>query len=749
MYHVLDLETGPRMHLKRKASRWHPDNYIVARGWKNAKDGKCSYEYYSEKTSFSLGIPEECKILVGVNLKFDLLWLWDHPELKAFFKRGGKIWDCQYAEYLIQGQDRKAHYISLNEMAEKYGGTTKIDEVKVLWDEGVMTEDIPKDLLIDYLVGTEEEERNAGDIGNTELVFLAQLKEVKKLEKEYGKCMMKAIHSRMDGLLATTEMEFNGLKIDMVEAKKQLVELTARRVEALKELEAYIPETPDEFEFSWSSPVHKSCLIYGGTVKYRKKDTYLDNKTGELARFRTKEEHYLLEDGTTQLKGEGDPPANVQRFKGGKKKGQPKTKQVAGWGELKRKYQDFFFTFPGYVKPPPGWETKQVDGAKKPLYKTDGDTIEILSNMGVPFCDALVEYFALDKEINTYFLSRDKQGNLTGMFVCIDPDTYIIHHSLNHVSTITSRLSSSDPNLQNVPRADKSKLKRIFVSRFGEDGSMLEADYSQLEVVVQGLLSQDKQLVQDLNDQIDFHCKRVAIQTKYGITYDEVKAIIADENHEDHKKWKVIRTNAKIFSFQRAYGAGATLIAAFTGMSVEEVEQLIAADEATYPGVVEFNRLVENTVLDNAKAFHDPENDFRPFRKGRWQAPTGCLYTFRSWPAKDWQLEKGIEESFNPTEMKNYPIQGTGGEIVQGILGMLYRHFIECDNYGGKAFLVNTVHDCIWVDCHNDVREQVAKDVKRIMESVDVWFEQFGVKVNVPFPVEVELGPNMLDLKHF
>lgn len=98
--------------------------------------------------------------------------------------------------------------------------------------------------------------------------------------------------------------------------------------------------------------------------------------------------------------------------------------------------------------------------------------------------------------------------------------------------------------------------------------------------------------------------------------------------------------------------------------------------------------------------------------------------------------------------MKNYPIQGTGGEIVQGICGMLWRHFVSNDNYGGKAVLCNTVHDCVWVDCHKDVAEQVTTDVKRIMESVDEWFLQFGVKIDVPFPVEVETGPNMLDLKH-
>jgi DNA polymerase I-like protein with 3'-5' exonuclease and polymerase domains len=99
-----------------------------------------------------------------------------------------------------------------------------------------------------------------------------------------------------------------------------------------------------------------------------------------------------------------------------------------------------------------------------------------------------------------------------------------------------------------------------------------------------------------------------------------------------------------------------------------------------------------------------------------------------------------------PTEMKNYPVQGTGGEIVQIILGKLVRHFIKMKNYGGKALLCNTVHDCVWIDYHPDVQEQLAADVKRIMESVpEVLEELYGMDVQVPFPIEIEIGPNLYD----
>ena len=111
--------------------------------------------------------------------------------------------------------------------------------------------------------------------------------------------------------------------------------------------------------------------------------------------------------------------------------------------------------------------------------------------------------------------------------------------------------------MQNLTRADydaetgkfKSEVKAMFVSRFGEDGRMVEIDYSQLEVVVQGLLSLDKNLCADLNNKVDFHCKRVAL--KNSVSYEFALFACKKEEHPEHAKWKKERTKCKIFSFQR------------------------------------------------------------------------------------------------------------------------------------------------------------------------------------------------------
>ena len=198
-----------------------------------------------------------------------------------------------------------------------------------------------------------------------------------------------------------------------------------------------------------------------------------------------------------------------------------------------------------------------------------------------------------------------------------------------------------------------------------------------------------------------------------------------------------------------AYGAGAKKISATTGISLEAVEAMIEAEDALYPGVPKFHADVQRSIERTARPFFDPVLGMA-CKRGYWQSPTGTLYGFRSYPAPAYLKKQGIMDSFMPTEIKNYPTQGESGFFVQAVLGKLIRHFIKCGFYGGKAYLVNTVHDCIWVDCHKDVLHVVAENVKRIMQGIPEMFNAiFDMEIDVPFPVEVEVGANMYDLTHY
>ena len=736
-YLVLDLETQIHKSHRRAANPFHEENYIVYRGWKKAGDAQCSYERFDSKEAVTSleHLLHGVDVIVAHNAKFELLYESCVPEgreaLAAFFRRGGRIHCTQLAEYLLNAQDRRFHMNSLDQIVESYGGRKKIDGMKELWKAGVQTSEIDENMVVDYLIGTADEDRNSGDIGNTELVYLGQMKTAAEFN------MTKMLEVRMDSLLATTEMELNGIQVDMKRAASDLKGLNAALTEATDELDKYTDDIPDEVGFSWGSPNHKSALIYGGVIKYKKQTTYLDEKTGELARLKAVEKQPVMEDGEPVL------------YLSGKRKGEQKYKNVSVPGELKVKYQDFFHELPGYVDAKSLDITKSTltDGKGGPIYSTDKDTVILLGNLDVPFLKAMSRKTTLDKEIGTYYVTTDGKGDMKGMLTCVQPRDHIIHHALNHTSTVTSRLSASNPNMQNIPRGDKSTIKAMFVSRF-EGGKVAEIDYSQLEVVVMGLLSQDPKLVSDLLAKVDFHCVRVA--AREGVTYDEALLWCKNEDHIKHAVWNVFRTECKVFSFQRAYGAGASTIALSANMTVEKVKEMIDVEEKMYPQVETFHKDVEKEINATAEPFRDPERGYRVFRRGTWQAPTGTLYGWRSWDAPKFMKEKGIDDTFSPPEIKNYPTQGTGGEIVQMVLGVLFRYFNKKNNWDGKAFLVNTVHDCVWFDLHPDVADEVLGVAKHIMESVPQLLKHFfGIDCPVPFPVDVEIGNNMLDLHHW
>ncbi|AGC35595.1 putative DNA-directed DNA polymerase protein [Rhizobium phage RHEph03] len=785
-YMVFDLETETHSPFKRKANPFSPDNWVVMRGWKlqGDKRGYATYHPKHDRTSY-LHIPDDVVLLVGFNIKFDLLWelAQGNSSLRAFLKRGGMIWDCQYVEYLLRGHGQEVQMVALDDIIESYGGRRKLDEVKLLWEAGVKTSEISEALLADYLLGTQEEQRNSGDIGNTELIFLKQI----TLATQLG--MTKMIQDRMDGLLCTTEMEFNGLKVDVATASARLKVLTRDLSEQTTVLNEYIRDLP--WEFNWNSRIQVSCLLFGGTVKYQVREKYLD-ENGEWARLKAEEKWPLFDNnpvsptecvGYTNMYGADAFRRKTalgwqeqDTIKSGPKKGTPKFRSVPVLGELKIKWQDRFYKLDGYTIPQDSWKGAETDGERsaeypegKPIYSTSGDVIEeLVARTNIPFLKAYDRKNELNKEIGTYYVSVNDKGEAKGMLTCVQPWDHVLHHKLNHTSTVTTRLSANDPNMQNIPRVDadkktgvaKSEVKKMFVSRFGANGRMIEIDYSQLEVVVQGVLSGDPNLCKDLIDRVDFHCMRVA--AKFKISYeDAVKWCKPKEGAppfhpsgvDEGISGPVERTKCKIFSFQRAYGAGAAKIALTTGMPVDEVEQLIENEDLLYPGIVAFNDNVSKQVNATAEpfnAFCEVQQRYRVFRKGYWTAPTGTRYAFRTFDAPDYVKRRGQDQTFSPTQLKNYPVQGTGGEFVQAILGRLFRYFSANDNWNGKAFLVNTVHDCVWFDIHVDHIHEIVPQVIKIMESIPEYYnKRYNMNITVPFPVEAEIGLNMMDLHHY
>lgn len=774
---TFDLETENHTLNKRKASPFDPRNYIVQIGW-SVNGGQIHEQYYEEYHREPV-LPVEVinsleagDVICGFNIKFDLLWVWEEECLQEAFKRGVVIYCGQYAEYLLGGMQQEVQMCAMNDIAEKYGGGCKIDAVKEMWENGALTSEIPRQLLTDYLIGDGED--IVGDVQNTWLIFRGQIKRMKEEHPAEFRTMLKM---RMDGLLATTEMEYNGVYCDKEVGEELRKDLVIELEEATKQLEEFIPELPPELVFNWGSPVHKSCLIFGGVVKYQKWTAHLDDN-GNMTYAKMDADWPLFNNVALppeECRKAGNlfvlevPEGTVgsfsnksgtkffikqDQYKSGMKAGQGKFKKTKVDNKEKPKgaKKDYYFKFDGYTKPHHTWMGTNTDAYDQPLYSTGAKIIEKLATRGMKFTTALASQVKLSKDLGTYYWKEDKKGVRKGMLTLVD-DEGILHHKLNHTSTVTGRLSSSDPNLQNVPRADeddsgkaKSNVKRMFRSRF-ENGSMAEIDYSQLEVVVQGVLSRDKQLMEDLNNRVDFHCKRLS--AKLHEDYDFVWNKCHTEKDSEYKKG---RTNAKVFSFQRAYGAGADTIATDTGMPRSEVDALIEAEERLYPMVVQFDKYLEGQINQNriptsSKLFIDGV----AFTQGEshWDSPTGTRYIWREGITPEFMHKHGKYTGFSPTERKNYGVQGFGGEIVQAMLGRVFRYMLTNDRFGGKVLLVNTVHDCLWLDGREEEQtKKVAKEVQTILESVPEVFNNAFPELNVevPFPCETEIGRDMFDM---
>jgi len=755
---TIDLETTTKKSYKRLANPFDPDNKIVYVGWA-VGDELPKMQRFGLKDMppgwFAAMLRKYWpRLLVGQNIKFDLLYLIRNPiDYAAYMEwvaAGGLIWDDQLAEYLLNGMGQADQMVSLDEMAPRYGGNVKFDEVKALWQDGVLTEDIDPDLMRRYLIG---EEVNGvwedGDIGNTRIVMKGQL------ERARAAGQVKSILMNMGSLLCTIEMEKNGMAVDLKRGRELALGLEEKIALLVAELVDYLPEDLP-FDFNWGSPAQKSALIFGGTVMYDKWLPHL-NEDGQMQYAMKDEVHYVLVGGGTTP----DAPGSLSVEEGGwayddyvtyvsgKNAGEVKTKKVKvpNYDKPKGAIQKVPYTFEGYTDPSERWETSTPG-----QYQTGAEVIAELGNRDIAFLQALSKRTQYAKDLTTYYITvSEKTGEEVGMLTLVQADG-IIHHMLNHTSTVTGRFSSSNPNLQNLPKGNKSDVKTIFVSRFA-GGKIIQSDFSSLEVYVQAILTKCQNLISDLLDGLDMHCVRVS--QKEGITYEEALYRCKDESYEHHKEWDTKRTKAKVFSFQRAYGAGASKISESAKIPFEEVEALIAAEEKRYPEVAKFNEALIQHLEDNACETNifvqhpDLPGVTCNLKTATWRAPDNKLYLWRQSPAPKFLATKpaskgGKIASFSPTEAKNYPVQGTGGEWAKAAMWLAIREFYRLRNFDGAGLLVNQVHDALYGDSKAEYAQAVAATIHACMEEASAFMEfYFGWEVPVPVPSDTTYGDDM------
>ena len=772
---ITDYETQNHPYYGSVASPYCPDNYIVESAWRidrthddgTVEVGPVESVRYNSRAHFEaapvsewLPIPADCWLIVAHNAAYEISWFltFARGEFEAFLKRGGRVFCTMHSEYIAS--DFQSMYPSLDETAPKYGGTHKVDGVKILWEQGVLTSQIDPMLLHDYLVN--------GDIPNTALCF-------------YGQCatfaqrnQMQYVWERMDALLAWAYCEWFGLFVNMPIARKNQEEQEQRIREIKQELQQYIPkDLPETLDFNFGSDFHMSALVYGGPIKYRKKVPY------DPPQY-VKYDAYLADvNGTLQYIDVSDwqPEWTYPRtlYKSGKNKGLPKVFRL-DTEEEKLKWEDDLYFCPGLVNIQELPEVIQEKYAERGefrqartlqdgthVYSTSTDAMEALARQGFEFCRLVNELGALEKDTGTYYLRTEynEDGSvkkLSGMLQYVIPQSPdgsgIIHHRLNTCSTVTGRLSGSNPNLQNLPRDGTSRVKQMFTSRYGAGGRITEVDYSALEVVMSCVHTGDRKLLSLLQNGTDMHCYRLAF--KEGKTYEEMYDLCHNADGPDYKYWKQQRTDIKPPSFAAQYGATAKGIAFATGCTVEYAQSFLDNEAKLFPDTIGFRAVVKEEVERTGAAgrmYREQADDgsYRIYRIGTWTSPAGARYSFRQ--KEQWKevvpgQRKQKVMDYKETEMANYWCQGEAFFLMAVAAGMVLRALLARDWFDNQVCLITNVHDALYLDSANpEVGREASLLVKQCMEDAPKRIHQlwpnYGIIGEVPFPAEAEMGTSM------
>lgn len=274
-----------------------------------------------------------------------------------------------------------------------------------------------------------------------------------------------------------------------------------------------------------------------------------------------------------------------------------------------------------------------------------------------------------------------------------------------------------------------SDVKDFFISRY-DGGFIVEADYSQLEVIYLAHITKDKQLIEDLLSGVDMH--RVRAAELFSVSLSAVTP--------------AMRKTAKAFSFMLQYGAGANHMAEKAKTTTAMARKFIENYYNRYPEVKMWQSKMFSTV--KAGAYKIPQKSPKgfPLKESKIVSETGRIYTFKEGDAPEWMASKGKETSFKPTEVKNYPIQGGAtGDIVPMMLGQVNRMIVENGFIKGVKF-IGTVHDSMIFDVHPDSLHEFLPLLKKVLESAPEAYEQnFGVPIDLPMKVEINYGPNWGD----
>jgi DNA polymerase-1 len=325
---------------------------------------------------------------------------------------------------------------------------------------------------------------------------------------------------------------------------------------------------------------------------------------------------------------------------------------------------------------------------KTKQYSTSEETLEKLQDKS-PIVGKILEYRGLKKLLTTYVEALPQQ---------INPKTKRIHTNYNQTIAATGRLSSTNPNLQNIPIRDENgrELRKAFIPSEG-DYTFLSADYSQIELRIMAALSKDQQMIDAFSHNQDIH----------AITASKIYKIPVEQVTSD------MRRKAKTANFGIIYGISAFGLSARLNIPRTEAKQLIDGYFETFPDVKKYM----DTSIEVARS-----KGFVETIKGRKR----YLNDINSANA----VVRGVAER----NAINAPIQGSAADVIKIAMINIWN---AMNRQKLRSKMILQVHDELDFDVWKPELEQVKAIVKHEMEH--------AVNIGVPLTVEMNAGENWLD----
>ena len=338
------------------------------------------------------------------------------------------------------------------------------------------------------------------------------------------------------------------------------------------------------------------------------------------------------------------------------------------------------------------FERLGLKGGKKTKtgYSTAADVLEKLRTAH-PIVERILHYRQLAKLKSTY---------ADGLLAVMDAETEKIYSTFNQTITATGRISSTEPNLQNIPvRLELGReLRKIFIPESAEF-CFLDAEYSQIELRVLAHISGDESLIAAFKSNQDIH--RTTASQVFHVPFDEVTPLQ--------------RSNAKAVNFGIIYGKGAFSLGQDLGISRKEAEEYINAYFARYPKIKTF---MEDTIKNGAK---------NGYVSTLWNRR-------RNMP--ELQSSNFMQRAAGERAAMNMPIQGTAADIIKLAMIKVHRALQEG---GYRSRLILQVHDELLIEAYKEEKDAVAKILKENMEH--------AADLLVPLDVDVHEGASWFEAK--